>query len=223
MAVRLALILLFALPAFARTLHWKSFDVDARLDRDGNLHVSETQRMVFDGDWNGGERDFYTSGNQELEIHRIVRLDGTREVPLAEGDLEQVDQWQLTTGDVARWRSRLPSDPPFANQELTYRLDYTIRKLLLVDDTGKQFMLDHDFGLPERTAGAIERFTVRLTFDPVWRAEPVTIVRENNQPGEPVKVDIPLTYPAGMFPAGVDRPIAAWIPLAVLALFAIGL
>jgi hypothetical protein len=39
-------------------------DVRAILDADGRLHVTESQAMVFTGDWNGGERIFRVSPGQ---------------------------------------------------------------------------------------------------------------------------------------------------------------
>ncbi|HYK01182.1 MAG TPA: DUF2207 domain-containing protein [Thermoanaerobaculia bacterium] len=219
MFIRLALVLLLAAPAFGKSLHWNAIDVEARLDRDGNLHVVETQRMVFDGDYNGGERDFNLRPRQSVDVHRIVRIDGAKEVPLAQGSLDNVDHWDFSGSGVVRWRSRMPSDPPFANQELTYRLDYTYRNALQIE--GEQYRLDHDFGLPTRD-GIVKRFTLRLTFDPVWGAQPVSIARENQPPGEGVPVDQPLKYGAEGSPAGIERPMSAAIPVAVLVLFAAG-
>lgn len=218
---RILLLLLLATPAFAKSLHWTSIDVEARLDRDGNLHVVERQQMVFDGDWNGGERDFNLRARQDVGVHRIVRIDGTSEVPLTQGSLEEVDHWDFASSGVVRWRSRRPSDPPFRNRELTYVLDYTYRNIL-VPGEGRQFHLSHDFGLPVRS-GPVERFTLRLTFDPIWAEdEPIVIARADLPPGEGIPVTRTLTYGGTGEPAGVERPMAWWIPAVVLALFAIG-
>src|SRR5262245_31191042 len=62
-------------PVAARELHWKALEVDAKLENDGVLAVSELQRMVFTGDWNGGERVFDVRPGQELSLVRIVRID----------------------------------------------------------------------------------------------------------------------------------------------------
>lgn len=219
MLVRFALLLLVALPAFPRTLHWNSIDVDARLGRDGNLRVVETQEMVFDGDWNGAERDFNLRGRQGVDVHRIVRIDGTTEVPLTRGELGEVDRWDFATDDTIRWRSRMPDDPPFANQELTYRLEYTLSNVLLADDG--RFRLDHDFGLPDRD-GVVKRFTLDLSFDPAWGAQPITITRENQPAGEGVPVEVALTYSGAEPPPGIQRLLPWWVPLLVLTLFAGG-
>jgi hypothetical protein len=218
--VRILLLLLLATPAFAKSLHWTAIDVEARLDRDGNLHVVERQQIVFDGDWNGGERNFNTSGRQEVDVHRITRVDDVTQVPLTRGSLDAVDRWDFASTDVVRWRSRLPGDPPFANRELTYVLDYTYSNVL-VPDQGKRFRLSHDFGLPERS-GAVDRFTLRLTFDPVWASGAVAESRENLPPGEGVIVTRDLTYTGAGYPAGLDEPMKWWIPLIVLAIFVAG-
>ncbi len=44
--------------ANAKELRWRALEVEARLESDGTLAISEVQRMVFTGDWNGGERKF---------------------------------------------------------------------------------------------------------------------------------------------------------------------
>ena len=70
-------VLSFALAAAAeaKSLYWKSIDVDARIDREGLLHVVETQAFVFDGDWNGGERTFNIRGGQALKVEGVERID----------------------------------------------------------------------------------------------------------------------------------------------------
>ncbi|HYH06562.1 MAG TPA: hypothetical protein VEK11_05800 [Thermoanaerobaculia bacterium] len=223
MIVRALLVLAFALPVFARTQSWRSLDVTARLDRDGNLRVVERHVMLFDGDWNGGEREYRVTGRQSLEVNRVVRIEGTKEIPLTEGDLDAVDEWDLLNGTLVRWRSRLPEDPPFANRELTYAVDVTYRNVLVPrDDDPRQFTLAHDFGLPDRE-GVIERFTLDLTYDPIWgNFAPVHIERENVQPGANEVVQQQLTFGGEGDPAGVRRPVAMAIPLAALAFFAAG-
>jgi uncharacterized membrane protein YgcG len=218
---RILLLLLLATPVLGKSLHWTAIDVEARLDRDGNLHVVERQQMVFDGDWNGGERNFNLRPRQTLDVHRILRVEETSEVPLTQGSLGAVDRWDFASSGVVRWRSRLPTDPPFENRELTYVLDYTYRNVL-VPGEGKQFQLFHDFGMPARE-GVIERFDLRLTFDPVWRsAGPITVSQANIPPGEGVSVNRTLTYGGDGYPAGIERPMARWVPAIVLALFALG-
>src|SRR4029077_13164958 len=66
--VFLAIALASTTPAFAREMRWKAFDVKAQLGADGRLHVLETQHIVFDGDWNGGERTFRVFPGQSLTL-----------------------------------------------------------------------------------------------------------------------------------------------------------
>jgi uncharacterized membrane protein YgcG len=221
MIVRLLVILALALPASARTLQWRAFDVDAHLDRDGNLRVVERHTMLFNGDWNGGMREFRVGARQSIDVNRLARIDGGNEIAMAEGGIDEVDRWERS-GDTVRWRSRLPEDPPFANKELTYLIDVTYRNVLQPGDDAKQFTLDHDFGMPARE-GAIEKYSLDLTFDPIWRdAQPVHITRENVPPGASEIVRTRLTFGGAADPAGVRRPMQAWIPLAIFAGFALG-
>jgi hypothetical protein len=194
---RILLLLLIALPLDGKTLHWRSIDVQARLDDKGNLHVIEEQQMVFDGDWNGGERSFNLRGRQRLDIHRVSRIEDGREVELIRGDLDSVDHYDLVGNLAVRWRSRLPSDPPFDNRELVYRLDYTYRNIL--DSDEGQFVLWHDFGLPS-ASGPIESFSLDLQFDPVWNTRPVLEKRTALQPGSSVIVRRPLIHSGGLRP-----------------------
>src|SRR5450830_1058019 len=86
-------IALFALAAAgsagARTLHWRSIEVQASLDADGLLHVLERQNIVFDGDWNGGERSFRLEPGQQLTLAGITRIDTETgaKTPLVDGSV----------------------------------------------------------------------------------------------------------------------------------------
>lgn len=194
-----------SLGAQERALHWPSIAVEARLDRDGVLHVRETQAMRFTGDWNGGERRFNVNAGQRLDLDGMVRLDSAtgREVTMVGGDLDVVDGFDWAGNRTLRWRSRLPGDPPFHDALRTYRLDYSYRNILVPD--GDAYRLDHDFAFTDRE-GPIEAFTLRLTLDPAWRA-PDGFTGEFGplrlDPGYGFTVDIPLRYLGGGRPAGV--------------------
>src|SRR5688572_7121382 len=99
-----------------RALHWDSLSVQARLDADGALHVTERHGMVFSGPWNGGERSFQVRSWQSLAFQSLSEIDPQTQAstPWTEGDLSDVGEYQLN-GNVLRWRSRNPSDPPFSN------------------------------------------------------------------------------------------------------------
>jgi len=154
----------------ARSLRWRSLEVRANLDREGVLHVSERQNMVFDGEWNGGERKFRVEPGQGLTFAGMSRIDpATGEVrPLANGDLSQTDHFEFVDAKTLRWRSRMPSDPPFSNTEIDYVLDYALSGV--VEERGGAYRLAHDFAFSDRD-GPIERFALDLTLDPSWKPE----------------------------------------------------
>jgi len=156
--------------AGARTLHWKSIEVKATLDGDGLLHVSELQNMVFDGDWNGGERKFRIEPGQQLTLVSVTRIDPetAARTPLVDGDLSSVDHYQFVDAKTLRWRSRLPSDPPFSAREIDYLLEYTLSGVL--EKRGGTYRLSHDFAFADRD-GPIDRFTLDLSLDPTWKPE----------------------------------------------------
>lgn len=206
-----------------RTLRWRALEVDARLDEEGRLHVTERQAMVFDGAWNGGERRFDLRPGQRLRVEEITRLDpatGTERL-LRRGDLDEVDRWDREDGRV-RWRSRRPDDPPFRQAELVYTLRYTLAPVLLRTDEG--YLLHHDFAFADRE-GAIDTFALRLELDPAWRA-PAGFRAEQRAaallPGRGYVVRLPLQYAAGGAPAAVpegpSRPVRVAIAAALVLL-----
>jgi uncharacterized membrane protein YgcG len=165
----LACLLGILLPAvsLARTLDWEELAVTARLDAEGRLHVQESQAMVFDGAWNGGEREFRLAADQSIELHGVTRIDlqtGSA-VELQGGSLNWVDHYDWTDRKTLRWRSRMPSDPEFDNETIIYVLDYTLSGV--IQRTWRGYVLDHDFAFPDRY-GMIERFTLDLEIDPAW-------------------------------------------------------
>ncbi|MEP6995239.1 MAG: DUF2207 domain-containing protein, partial [Acidobacteriota bacterium] len=190
--------------ADAKELRWSAFDVKARLDAAGNLHVVETQHMVFDGDWNGGERTFRLFQGQALALESVARIDsdGTRH-PLSQGELSAVDEWAWSSPNVLRWRSRLPSDPPFANAELVYELTYTLHGIL--QKRGSTYVLDHDFAFAERE-WPIQEFALALALDPVWKPEKPFIGTFRTgalPPRQGFVVTVPLAYTGSAQPEAV--------------------
>ena len=195
-----------------RELRWDALDVDARLDADGVLDVIERHTMVFTGDWNGGERAFNVRPRQRLEFLGVERLD-----PIAGGVLplrqavvpNNVDEFSWSDSRTLRWRSRLPSDPPFANTRLIYVLHYKLSGVLEKKD--QQYRIDHDFAFPNRP-GSIARFSLGLILDPVWR--PLSAVRDRYtagplKPGQSFVLTIPLHYSGTGTPIAIDdrRPV----------------
>ena len=110
----------------ARSLYWESLSVTAHLDNQGSLHVTEQQHIVFDGSWNGGQRNFRLEPGQKLLINEMRRINpNTGEIfQLTKGDLDYVDHYQLKNRTDLYWRSRKPTDPPFQNTGLVYEIEY---------------------------------------------------------------------------------------------------
>ena len=199
-------VVLLAPPAlFAqKSLFWRRLDVAARLDARGVLHVAERQAIVFSGEWNGGERKFRILPGQSLRLTGISRQDETGQVrPLAQGNLSEVDHYAFTDPTTLRWRSRLPSDPPFEQTEILYELDYELSGILLRE--GGTYVLDHDFAFPDRS-GRIEAFTLDISLDPVWKARtpvPSGLQRGPLAPGATVVVRAELEHTGGAKPSAV--------------------
>ena len=201
-------------PDDGRTLHWREIAVAARLDAEGRLHVRERQAMVFDGAWNGGEREFDLRLGQQLRLNGLTRIEpatGAR-TPLTPGGLERIDEWDWTDDETLRWRSRLESDPPFRNQEIVYELDYTLWPVLVPAADGG-YLLRHDFAFADR-AGVIEHFEVDLALDAAWAAPGSRRIREAADglaPGRGYTVTLPLRYMRAGEPAAVPEGAPGWV------------
>lgn len=213
--------------AWAKELHWRALEVEARLESDGTLAISEIQRMVFTGEWNGGERKFRLGSGQRLTLDRLVRLEpgGSAGKELVRGSLDEVDRYDWAAGETLRWRSRRPSDPPFDSTELDYRLDYRITGALRKTGEGA-YQLDHQFAFTDRD-GVIERLVVRLTLAPEWRPAiglPVSWESGPLAPGEGFVLTTDFTYQGSAAPANAAPPqLPRWLRLAVVAAFGVGL
>ncbi len=204
----LALLVLVGAPLHARELHWELIEVTARLDAAGTLHVRERQHFVFTGDWNGGERSFRVDEGQRLRILGMRRIDPAgAAVDLRAGDLAAVDEYRFS-GDVLRWRSRLPADPPFDRTPLVYEIDYELGRILVPVRGGGagRYRLDHDFAFGDRP-GAIEHFTLGLELDPAWQPNaplPERFTAGPLEPGQSFVVRRELAY------SGHGKPAAAF-------------
>src|SRR5262249_3651944 len=127
-------------------------------------------------------------------------------------------------GQTLRWRSRLPSDPPFANTRLIYILHYKLSGVLLKEDS--QYRLDHDFAFPNR-AGAIFRFSLNLELDPVWK--PVGELQTHYNagplaPGTSFVLTIPLRNAGTVSPVAIDSsrsPEVLIVTAAIVVIFAL--
>lgn len=210
----------------AKELYWKALEVEARLESDGTLAISEVQRMVFTGEWNGGERKFRLGRGQRLTLDRLVRLEpgSTTGRELVRGSLDEVDRYDWAAGDTLRWRSRLPSDPPFDSSELAYRIDYRITGALRRIGE-RAYQLDHQFAFTERD-GVIERLVVRLALAPEWRSAsglPVSWELGPLAPGEGFVLTTDVAYEGAGLPANAAPPqLPVWMRLAVVAAFVVG-
>jgi uncharacterized membrane protein YgcG len=203
---RLCLALLLCLPGLAfaqRDLHWDALVVTAHLNADGSLSVVEDQTIVFNGNWNGGERTFSIRPRQRLSFEDLSRWTGTAWQPMHEhSSLSDVDDYAFTDPHTLRWRSRRAGDPPFSESSMRYQLRYSLAGIVLPH--GTEYTLDHDFAFPNRS-GVITRYELRLTLDPAWQAD--TPLRDvymatNLTPAHGFVLTIPLRY------VGTDTPSA---------------
>ncbi|MCG9875899.1 MAG: DUF2207 domain-containing protein [Leptospiraceae bacterium] len=152
----------------SKTLDWNSIQVDATLKNNGNLKVSETQSILFNGDWNGAYRKFDLGLGQKIHFQslEIFRADGKWET-LSNNSIDNVDSYLwYPLESMVKWRSRNPFDPVFDQKVITYRLNYEY-EYILNSLSNSEFQLDHDFGFSDRI-GNINAFTVNLSWEDNW-------------------------------------------------------
>jgi uncharacterized membrane protein YgcG len=207
-----ALLELLPRSSYARELHWRELDVQARLAADGSLHVSETHALVFSGDWNGGERTFRVEDDQDLLLGSLSRRrsDGTW-VPLQAGTLRNVDEYAWPYSDTLRWRSRPPTSPEYNQTEIDYRIDYELFDIL-VPRGQREFTLNHDFAFSDRP-GTIEKFHLELSLDPAWDApqpSPIEFSHGEIPPEHSFVVTLPLHF-QGAKPPQPSSWFARWL------------
>ncbi len=212
-------------PVGYQSLDWPQFDVSAHLDSTGTLHVRERQVIRFSGDWNGGERVFDTRLGQRFGLTKLLRVDSltNAEVPLAYGAIDAVDGYEWAGSGTLRWRSRLPNDVAFDNTYITYILEYRYADILMPVDNG--YRLDHEFAFRNRS-GNIERFSLVLTLDDVWRASPDFAGRWQEgrlEPGVSFVVNTDLTYRGAGRPSNVAHGLDAATAYGFVAALTLGL
>jgi uncharacterized membrane protein YgcG len=218
---------IIAVRADARTIRWRDLAVRAELQDDGTLRVTETQAIVFSGDWNGGERTFRIEPHQTLTLHGVTRIDadGTKHA-LIDGDLGTIDNYQLVEGRKLRWRSRAPNDPEFDRTEIIYAIDYSLGGIVVPRVWPRDaYELRHDFAFPDR-AGNIERFSLDLTLGNDWSSPNGRHIRRNASqllPGESVVLKLPLRFHGTTAPSSMPysmvlaKVVKPWILPIVLA------
>lgn len=169
---RLSIIILFlftnSLLAQEKSLDWNSIQVDAILKNNGNLLVSETQTILFNGDWNGAYRQFELGLGQKIHFQsiEILREDGKWET-LSNNSVDNIDSYLwYPIESMVKWRSRNPFDPVFDQKVITYRLNYEY-EYILNSLSNSEFQLDHDFGFADRI-GSIKSFSVNLSWEDNW-------------------------------------------------------
>jgi hypothetical protein len=212
---------LFGPLAQARSIFWEALEVAGTLDHDGRLRVVERHTMIFDGDWNGGERRFRVDDGQQLFFAGMFELDplGARKA-LRSGNLSSVGEYQIFDGNVLRWRARLPTDPPFKRERRIYEIEYELTGVIVRFDNS--YLLDHDFAFADRP-GSIIKFTASLTLDPVWQASKDSafrLERTNLAPGAGAVLYMPLSYRGEGVPKEIAPTLIERIWNAIVNLFA---
>jgi hypothetical protein len=210
-------LLLFAATAHADELRWRSLDVTATIDDDGTLHASERHTMIFDGEWNGGQRTIPLRGfppPQRLTFDRVARVVSkkkTIDLTRVSAAPERIDEYGVyNDGTTIRWRARLADEPPFRGKRLTYVIDYTLTNVLV--RRGAPLRLEHDFAPTDRP-GPIEHFSLIVELPRSLNQPPIKIARDDIPPGQGVLVRETYWLPKGANVPAALEPVAAAPPV----------
>jgi uncharacterized membrane protein YgcG len=211
-------LLFFAATALADELRWRSLDVKAKIDDDGTLHASERHIMIFDGEWNGGQRTIplrvYPPPQRVTfdRVARVVSKKKTVDLTRVSDAPDRIDEYGVyNDGTTIRWRARLADDPPFRGKRLTYIIDYTLTNVLI--RKGAPFRLDHDF-VPADRPGPIEHFSLIVELPESLNQPPIKIARDDIPPGEGVLVRETYWLPKSASAPSALQPAAAAPPAA---------
>jgi hypothetical protein len=115
-----AILLLLVLSAHVwgqGSIEWKRFDVFAELDNEGAVLVTETLVVKVDGQREFLDRIFARGIRQGVNLRKIVRMDGDRELEVADV------RW--SRGELF-WRIKKDTDPGWNNETLVFRLQYDL-------------------------------------------------------------------------------------------------
>lgn len=152
-----------------KTLDWDQIEVDAYLDKDGSLEITETQSIRFSGDWNGAYRRYDLGLGEKIKFISLDRkLENGTWISLKSGPLYYTDEFQYDQlRHEIKWRSRMPGDKPFDNTILVYKIKMKYFGILRREG-GDNFRLDHDFGFSDRK-GNIGRMSIQLKLHEIWK------------------------------------------------------
>ncbi len=152
-----------------KSLDWEQIEVDAYLGKDGSLEITETQSIRFSGDWNGAYRRYDLGMGEKIKFISLDRkLENGTWISLKSGSLYYTDEFQYDQlRHEIKWRSRMPSDKPFDNTILVYKIKVKYMDILRREG-GDKFRLDHDFGFSDRK-GDIGRMSIHLKVHEDWK------------------------------------------------------
>jgi len=154
-------LLLLVVPARARSLYWERIDVEMQVNFDSTVDITEKQEYVFTGAWNGGYRDLRKKG-----------IEGIRDIEVWEGSKQYErgsldDKCSFAVSESAnnvniKWRSRLPSEPEYANAHKIFAVKY--RVLGLSEAVNKQQDELYWKAILEDREDVVKHATVKLIF-----------------------------------------------------------
>jgi uncharacterized membrane protein len=135
-------IMALSIPTSYAESRWFEIDevsIHARIDDNGNMHVTEMDRYEFNGDFNGILIDLNTSGSDGIEQFQAFEISGDQEIPL------EVEQ----TNDASPIQYRVYSQSE--NETKLFKFTYSLKNVVQVyADTAELYWKFFDQTNPSR-------------------------------------------------------------------------
>lgn len=126
----LVLLLILSNPAYARSYEVKDVSIDATIETDGSLEVSEQHQYYFDGSFGGIywelPRGSYEGRSIEPTLESVEVQAGGQTVAFSEGNDGKPGTYELSKLDDA---VQLKLYWPAENETLSFTVDYSVSKL----------------------------------------------------------------------------------------------
>lgn len=162
----IVLTLIYSSFCYSKTFRWKRIEVQAFLDKKGNLEVTERLRASYNGIFNGAERYINLRKKQKMKVKElsIYNYDQGRWINYKYGSLKNLRSFNKISNGHYRWRSFHPGVVS-KNVIHDYKIKYEISPVITKSEG--VFSVNHNFAFND-VAYSIDYFSVKLHFDDAY-------------------------------------------------------
>jgi len=187
-------IIITSFQAYAGEL-WNGLQIDAYLDKEGELLVTEKHSLILNGNIQNLNKQFPNSiKNQKLTIISLFRSDvvTNKIYEYRPGDLSHIGNYSIINNKLI-WVIGNNNSPTYKNTPVTFILKYKIDNVL--QSKNNTYILKHIFGQSNRSNN-IKTFSFRIKLAPIWIADKIitdSISIENMPPLDSYSLNLSLS------------------------------